>query len=161
MREDENERNEEQTATCCCHDIRTYGLADGLHQHICQHDGGYQREADYLPLQGNGTHGYHAGIITEEFDDRLGEKEAENGTNRQKYRAAFDAEKECLLHTLVQLGSITETAERLEPLTQSDDHGIGEERDSRHDTHTRNGCISVGSCCYIQHQRGDASQALS
>lgn len=51
------------------------------------------------------AHGYHAGIITEEFDDRLGEKEAENGTNRQKYRAAFDAEKECLLHTLVQLGS--------------------------------------------------------
>ena len=94
MREDENERNEEQTATCCCHDIRTYRLADGLHQHICQHDGGYQREADNLPLQGNRTHCYHAGIITEEFDDRFGEKEAENGTNRQKYRAAFDAEKE-------------------------------------------------------------------
>ena len=114
-----------------------------------------------MPLQSNGTHGYHAGIITEEFDDRLGEKEAENGTNRQEYRAAFDAEKESLIHAVVQLGSITETAERLETLTQSDDHGIGEERDSRHDTHTRNGCISIGSGSHIQHQRGDASQTLS
>ena len=127
MREDENERNEEQTATCCSHDIRTYRLADGLSQHIRQHDGSNQRKADYLPLQGNRTHCYHAGIITEEFDDRLGEKEAENGTNRQKYRAAFDAEKESLLHAIVQLGSIAETAERLETLPQSNHHGIGEE----------------------------------
>ena len=89
MREDENERNEEQTATCCCHDIRTYGLADSLHQHIRQHDGGNQRKADYLPLQGNGTHCYHAGIITEKFDDLFREDEADDGTNRQ----------DCLLYT--------------------------------------------------------------
>ena len=30
------------------------------------------------------------------------------------------------------------------------------ERDSRHDTHTRNGCISIGSGSHIQHQRAKA-----
>ena len=71
MREDEDERNEEQSASGCRHEIGTDRLADGLHQHVGKHDGGYQRKTDYLPLQGYGTNGHHMRVITEKFDDLL------------------------------------------------------------------------------------------
>ena len=71
MREDEDERNEEESASGCRYDIGSDRLADGLHQHVSKHDGGYQRKTDYLPLQGYGTYGHYMRVITEKFDDLL------------------------------------------------------------------------------------------
>ena len=59
------------------------------------------------------------------------------------------------------MGAITETAERLETLSQSDNDSIGKERDARNDAHARNGCISVGSGSHVEQDGGYAAQSLS
>lgn len=65
-------------------------------------------------------------IATEQADDGLGENKAYQRTYREKYCTAFDTEIEGFLHSLVQMGTIAETAERLEALSQSDDDSISE-----------------------------------
>ena len=103
----------------------------------------------------------HVWIATEQADDGLGENKACQRTYREKYCTAFDTEIEGFLHSLVQMGAIAETAERLEALSQSDDDSISEKRDARNDTHASNGSISVGSGCHVEQDGGYTAQSLS
>ena len=73
----------------------------------------------------------------------------------------IDAEKEGFLYAPIEFGTVAESAERLESLSQTDDHRIGEEGDAGNDAHARNGCIAKRTCCHIEHQRSNTAQSLS
>ena len=49
--EDEDERNEEKSASCRRYDVGSHRFTDGLHQHIGEHDAGYERKTEHLPSQ--------------------------------------------------------------------------------------------------------------
>ena len=98
---------------------------------------------------------------TDETADTKTDKKAEKGTDAEENRATSDAEKEGFLYAPIEFGAVAESAERLESLTQTDDHRIGKEGDAGNDAHARNGCIAKRTCCHIEHQRSDTSQSLS
>ena len=159
--QDKDERNEEKAASGGCYQVGTDRLADGLHQHVGEHDGGYQWKTHHLPLQCHGTYGYHIGVAAEQLDDRFCEDEAYDGANCQEHRTALDAEVERITYATIQLRPITESAKRLETLSQTDYDGIGEEGDASDDAHAGNGCITICACCHVEHQCGYAAQSLS
>ncbi len=161
VREDEDEWNEEKTTAGCRYQVGTDWLADGLCQHVGEHDGGYQWETDNLPAQSHGTYGYYIRVAAEQLDDRFCENEAYDGANCQEHRTALDAEVERITYATIQLRPITESAKRLETLSQTDYDGIGEEGDASDDAHAGNGCITVCACCHVEHQCGYAAQSLS
>ena len=161
MREDADEWDEEQAASGCCHQVGTDRLADGLREHVGEHDGADQWEADYLPFEGHGSHADYVGVAAELLDDDFREGKADDGAEGQENGAALDAEIECVSHAAVELGAITEATERLESLPQANHYGVGEETDSRDDAHAGNGSVAVCACRHVEGQRGDAGQALS
>ena len=89
------------------------------------------------------------------------EEEAEKGTDAEENRAASDAEKVSFLYAPIEFGAVAESAERLESLSQTDNHRICKEGDAGNDAHARNGCIAKRTCCHIEHQRSYTSQSLS
>ena len=67
--EDEDERNEEKSASCRRYDVGSHRFTDGLHQHVGEHDAGYERKTEHLPSQSHRTYGYNRCIIAEDADD--------------------------------------------------------------------------------------------
>ena len=50
--DEDDERDEEKTASGGGYQVGAYGLSNGLREHISQYDEGHEWKAEYLPAQG-------------------------------------------------------------------------------------------------------------
>ena len=143
MGQDDDERDEEKTASGSGYQVGAYGLSNGLREHIGQYDEGHEWKAEYLPAQGCCSHTHHFVLVSEESDDGFGRDKSCNSADGKEDRAALDTEGEGFFYTTVETCAITESAKWLESLSQTDDDGIGEEGYSGDNTHAGDGCVSV------------------
>lgn len=63
MGQQEDGRDEEQPLACGSEQHGTYGLADGLEQHVAKDDPRAQWQCDKLPAQGTRAYGDYLGIV--------------------------------------------------------------------------------------------------
>lgn len=161
MGEEKDERNEEQTAACRRNEIGTDRLADGLHHHVGGDNGRDERIGDDLPVERHGAHSHNLRVVTEETDNRFGKDKADDGADRKEDRAQLDAEEKSLPHSAVKFRSITKATQRLESLSDADDHRIDEERQAGDNGHGGDGGITIESGGVVEHDGGQTAQSLA
>ena len=100
-------------------------------------------------------------VIAEHADDGRSEEEADDGEDNEEHGAYPDAIHIALVYPVVELCSVAEAAERLEPLSQTHYAGVDEVGNAGDDRHSGYGGIAVGSRTDVKHHRGHAGKSLA
>lgn len=101
-------------------------------------------------MERHGSHGNDFRIIAEKSDDMRRENPAETCTAKEKDEADLHREPIGLAQPGKELGTIAETADRLEPLTETDDERHDHHRDAVDDGHARNGRIPISASRMVE-----------
>ena len=117
--------------------------------------------ATTLPTQGDGAHGNHLGVVTQDVHQLLGEHKGGTAHDQQHGHVKQDGEVEALEQAFVQASAVVETAEGLVTLSHADDDGKDDESQSRNNRHTGYRGVAIHACGHVQHQCGDAGQRLA
>ena len=159
--EDEQCGDVEQASAACGEQIGGEWFVDGLHHHVAQHDEWGEAESEKLPTQGGGADFHNLRIASEQGNHLFRESESANRYDKQKQGSCFHREPEASDHTVVELGTVAETAERLVAMSQSDDGCVDDEGDADNNRQASYGCVAESACHQVHRQRGDAADTLT
>lgn len=140
-RQKQNKRNQEDAAPRQAEKRGPEHFPGSLHHHVADRHPRRQRKRQALEPQRGAADANHLRIPAEQLDQERRRKEFGDGEHDQKNRRDFDAEAERPLDPIVKLCSVIESADRLEPLPETDQDEVREMRKARNDRHRRNGGV--------------------
>ena len=127
-RQKQNKRNQEDAAPRQAEKRGPEHFPGSLHHHVADRHPRRQRKRQALEPQRGAADANHLRIPAEQLDQERRRKEFGDGEHDQKNRRDFDAEAERPLDPIVKLCSVIESADRLEPLPETDQDEV---RDGR------------------------------
>ena len=161
MRQNERERDEEQSLPRRRNDACPQRHGNVLKQHIAHNDKAGDRERDALQPQRQRTDADNLGIVAPKYrNDLRCKSKAEHCERQQDQRGGSDAEVKAPRHAVVLMRAEIEPADRLKTLSEADHRGACELADARDDAHRRNRCIAIGPRRCVQAGHGNRCKAL-
>lgn len=159
--QEQDRRDEEQSLLADGGQRRPEAVTDGLRQHVSYDHIGLEWKQAALHFQRPRPDPDHLRILfSEQTQNRCGDGKHDDAHHQQKDQRHTAAKIVGCQHSVIPLRPEVETAHRLESLSETDQGGIDEHHDPRHNGHGRHRRVPETGCGHIQKDRSHTRQPL-